>query len=510
MRENPSASLPTSTHAFNFPAHLPAFGALSNTNWVTTTVVLVGTLLVLEQIRYRYKKRHLPGPAFTIPIIGKFVNSLYPSIENYCKQWSTGDLSALSVFHIFIVMASTNKLSLKILNSPSYAEPCLVHSARKVLKPNNWVFLVGKPHLDYRKGLNGLFARKAIGNYISIQDQCNRKHFNRWIEEYTKDPSARPIMFPTRHLNMDTSLRVFCGPHIPEYAAQEISDKYWAITRALELVNFPIALPGTKVYRAVQARKVAMRWLELAAGHSKAAMDRGDQPECLLDEWVMQLRAPDYKGRTDFSNDEMAMVVFSFLFASQDAMSSGLVYGFQHLADHPEVLAKVREEQERVRCGDYEKPITLEMLDEMKYLQAVVKESLRAKPPVTMVPYKTTKAFPISEDYTVPAGAMLIPSLYTSLQDPDVFPEPDKFKPERWINPTNQAEMNKHYMVWGSGVHRCIGTEYASMNIALGLSTGVSMMNMEHVVTPESNEIEIIATMFPKDGLHMKITPRLH
>lgn len=35
-------------------------------------------------------------------------------------------------------MASTNKLSLKILNSPSYAEPCLVHSARKVLKPNNW------------------------------------------------------------------------------------------------------------------------------------------------------------------------------------------------------------------------------------------------------------------------------------------------------------------------------------------------------------------------------------
>ena len=79
------------------------------------------------------------------------------------------------------------------------------------------------------------------------------------------------------------------------------------------------------------------------------------------------------------------MVVFSFLFASQDAMSSGVIYGFQHLADHPEILAKVREEQERVRDGNFEKPMTLEMMDHMPYLKAFVKESLRLKPPVTMV-----------------------------------------------------------------------------------------------------------------------------
>jgi len=59
-----------------------------------------------------------------------------------------------------------------------------------------------------------------------------------------------------RYLNMDTSLRVFCGDHIPEHAAKEINEKYWAITQSLELVNFPLALPGTKVYKAIQARKV--------------------------------------------------------------------------------------------------------------------------------------------------------------------------------------------------------------------------------------------------------------
>jgi C-22 sterol desaturase len=45
-------------------------------------------------------------------------------------------------------------------------------------------------------------------------------------------------------------------------------------------------------------------------------------------------------------------------------------------------------------------------------------------------------------------------------------------------------------MVWGSGVHRCIGHEYATMNIALVLATASVMFDMEHIITPESNEIE--------------------
>lgn len=188
-----------------------------------------------------------------------------------------------------------------------------------------------------------------------------------------------------RNLNMETSLRVFCGNHIPHKATVEISEKYWYITQALELVNFPLALPGTKIYNAIKARKIAHAWLELAAKNSKIAMAEGAEPECMLDEWVKLLVDPAYKGRKDFSDREMALVVFSFLFASQDAMSSGLIYGFQHMADHPDILAKIRDEQERVRAGDNEKPMTVEMLEQMPYLMAFVKESMRVKPPVTMV-----------------------------------------------------------------------------------------------------------------------------
>lgn len=344
--------------------------------------------------------------------------------------------------------------------------------------------------------------------YINIQDTIARKHLANWLTESAKH-GAQPIMMTARDLNMDTSLRVFCGSHISEEGAREISEKYWAITVALELVNFPLALPGTKVYNAIQARKVAMKWLELAARRSKESMAAGNQPECMLDEWVALLNSPTYKGRKDFTDHEMAMVVLSFLFASQDAMSSGLIYGFQHLADNPEVLKKVREEQERVRGGDYEKPMTLEMMDEMPYLRAMVKETLRVKPPVTMVPYKATKAFPISEDYTVPSGSIVIPSFYNSLHDPEVYPDPSGFLPERWLDPESSANANpKNYLVFGSGPHKCIGIEYAVMNIGLVLADAAVLMNWDHEITPESEKVQIIATLFPQDGCKLNFTPR--
>ena len=73
---------------------------LPSGNWFYTTAAIVVSLLILEQSVYRYKKRHLPGDRWTIPIIGKFADSVKPSMEGYMKQWSLGALSAISVFNM--------------------------------------------------------------------------------------------------------------------------------------------------------------------------------------------------------------------------------------------------------------------------------------------------------------------------------------------------------------------------------------------------------------------------
>lgn len=483
-------------------------------------LAMIATLLVLEQAVYRYKKAHLPGAKWTIPLIGKFKDSMDPRLEGYKRQWASGELSVTSVFNIFIVIASSNEYSRKILNSPTYAEPCLTSSAKPILLKENWVFLHGKVHADYRKALNVLFTKKALSIYLPIQENIYRKYFKQWMSDPTPEP--KPYMMAMRDLNMETSLRVFTGNHMDDAAAAEISDKYWLITVALQLVNFPLALPGTNVYNACQARKVAMKHLTAAAASSKRYMAEGNEPTCLLDAWIGEMiQARQGSGEEEqrrvlsreYTDHEIAMVVLSFLFASQDAMTSAIVFLFQRMSEHPEILAKVREEQYRIRGGDLEQATTLDMVDDMVYTRACVKESLRLTPPVIMVPYKTRKAFKLADDYTVPSGTMVIPSFWDSTHDATSYPEPDRFIPERWI-PKEDGEQvladkyPQNYMVWGSGPHKCIGVQYASMHLAAVIGSASVLMDWEHKVTPESSETQVLCTLFPKDGLQLKFTPR--
>ena len=74
------------------------------------------------------------------------------------------------------------------------------------------------------------------------------------------------------------------------------------------------------------------------------------------------------------------------------------------MADRPEWLDKVREENLRLRNGDKNAKLTLDMLENMTVTRAVVKETLRYRPPVLMVPYLVKKDFPVTETYTAKKG----------------------------------------------------------------------------------------------------------
>ncbi|GAA6033424.1 hypothetical protein JCM8097_006744 [Rhodosporidiobolus ruineniae] len=479
--------------------------ALPSLDWsarsvAAAAIAVVVTLLVAEQSLWRYRKQHLPGHNWQIPVIGQFAESLNPTMEAYKRSWKT-PLATVS----FIVIASTTDYARKILNSSTMTEPCLVRSAKQVLLPENWVFLNGKVHNEYRKGLNCLFTPKALEIYLRMQDKIYRRYFKEWVSN--PKPEAEQYQMKFRDLNMETSLRVFCGQYIKEEHVQEISDKYWLITQALELVNFPFAFPGTKVWNACRAREVAVKHLSQAAADSKAAMRAGKEADCLLDQWVEELLANKTR---EYSNKEMALVLLSFIFASQDAMSSSITFAFQLLADYPEVLRKVREEQARVRAGDLESPMSLAWLDQMPYTRAVTKEVLRYRPPVIMVPYLAKKPFPINDEYIVPKGTMIIPSFWNSLHDPAVYPEPEEFIPERWMpgGANSDGSDSKNWLVFGAGAHKCIGQSYVYMHMDAVIGTAAMLLDWEHKLTPESDQIQIIATLFPKDGCWLKFKAR--
>ena len=500
------AAFRSSTFDLNDGLVSAAARALSSLTWWQIIGMVIVTVITYDQVMYQIRKGSIAGPAFKVwPIIGPFLESLDPKFEEYMSKWNSGPLSCVSIFHKFVIIASTRDLARKILSSPKYVKPCVVDCAVKILRPTNWVFLDGKEHVDYRHSLNGLFTKQALLIYLPVLE----KYMDIYLERFCSYEGPRKFFPEFRELMCALSLRTFCGVYISEEQINLIADNYFKITAALELVNFPIIIPYTKTWHGKKIADQTMKiFAECSAEAKKHINERNGKPTCVMDEWIFLMKqARDNKEEDssakllvrNFTDKEISETIFTFLFASQDASSSLACWLFQIVADRPDVVEKIREEQLSIRLTPDE-PLTLELINKMSYTYNVVQESLRYRPPVLMVPYMVKQPFPVTEDYTAPEGAMIIPTLYPALHDPEVYPEPDTFIPERWENAT--GDMNKRsWLVFGSGPHVCLGKVYVMMLFTGMLGKFVMNSDIKHHKTDLSEQIKVFATIFPKDDL---------
>ena len=404
----------------------------------------------------------------------------------------------------------------KVFNSPTFVKPCVVDIAHKLLRPNNWVFLDGKAHVDYRKGLNGLFTRQALEIYLPGQEEVYDKYFEKFVE-LSRNNGGKPLPFMPqfRELMCAISCRTFVGHYMTDAAVKKVADDYYNITAALDLVNFPFIIPFTRTWYGKKAADMVLDEFSKCSAKSKARMAAGGNVTCIMDGWVKSMQDSErYRQKIaegkavdpsekppqllrEFSDLEISMTIFTFLFASQDATSSACTWLFQLMADRPEILDRVREENLAVRGGDRNQRFSMDILEKMTYTRAVIKELLRYRPPVIMVPYVVKKAFPVTDTYTAPKGSMVVPSVWPALHDPEVYPEPDTYDPERWI--TGDAEKAvKNWLVFGTGPHYCLGQTYAQLNLMAMIGKASMHLNWDHHVTPLSEKIKVFATIFPQ------------
>ncbi|CAL3969831.1 hypothetical protein PZA11_007599 [Diplocarpon coronariae] len=512
------------TGSSQFDRFLATLSALSG--W-KIALTLLALMVAYDQCSYLWQKGSIPGPAWKIPFIGPFLESVNPKFDEYKAKWASGELSCVSVFHKFVVIASTRDMSRKVFNSPGFVKPCVVDVAHKLLGEANWVFLDGKAHVDFRKGLNGLFTRKSLETYLPGQDDVYNTYFQRFLK-VTEDAGGKPVPYMPefREVMCAVSCRTFVGHYISDEAIKKIADDYYNITAALELVNFPIIIPYTKTWYGKKAADMVLDEFAKCAAKSRVRMTAGGDITCIMDGWVKsQLDSANYRERRekglsmegiekpspllrDFTDYEISQTVFTFLFASQDATSSAATWLFQIMAQRPDVLDKIREENLRVRGGDRNKPVTMDILDEMVYTRAAVKELLRYRPPVLMVPYLVKKPFPITDTYTVPKGAMIIPTTYPALRDPEVYENPDVYDPDRYVTGDAEVKGAKNFLVFGTGPHYCLGQVYAQLNLALMVGKAAMHLDWVHHPTPLSEEIKVFATIFPMDDCPLTFSKR--
>jgi cytochrome P450 len=133
----------------------------------------------------------------------------------------------------------------------------------------------------------------------------------------------------------------------------------------------------------------------------------------------------------------------ALLVGGHDSSAASLAWGFELLARSPGVQARLRE-------------------DDPAYLDAVVKEVLRARPPLTIAPRKLLEPVEI-DGHALPAGIQLAACLWLAMRRQDLWPDAAEFRPERWLEEPAPNPMT--WIPYGGGVRRCAGAPFAEMEM---------------------------------------------
>ncbi|KAL9264094.1 Cytochrome P450 736A117-like protein [Drosera capensis] len=166
--------------------------------------------------------------------------------------------------------------------------------------------------------------------------------------------------------------------------------------------------------------------------------------------------------------DSIKGLLLDVFAAGTDTTYTVLEWAMTEILRHPQTMKKLQAEI-RGLVGTEE--ITESNLEKMKYLKAVIKETLRLHPPIPLlVPRESSQDIKIN-GYDIPAGTQVITNAWAIHRDPASWKEPDKFRPERFLNSTVDFKgQDFHLIPFGAGRRGCPGTAFAIANNELVLA----------------------------------------
>ncbi|EDS32954.1 cytochrome P450 4c3 [Culex quinquefasciatus] len=208
------------------------------------------------------------------------------------------------------------------------------------------------------------------------------------------------------------------------------------------------------------------------------------------------------------SNSAIRAEVDTFMFAGHDTTTSCISFAAYHIARNPSVQQKLHEEMTQVLGSDFKNTqLTYSMLQELKYLDMTIKEVLRIHPSVPVIGRKSAHDMVI-DGQKIPPGIDIAVLIYAMHNNPGVFPEPDRFDPERF-NEENSTKRHPYaYIPFSAGARNCIGQKYALLEIK---ATLVKLLGHYRLLAcdPENTvRIKTDMTLRPVNGTFVKIVER--
>ncbi|XP_034489516.1 probable cytochrome P450 4s3 [Drosophila innubila] len=202
------------------------------------------------------------------------------------------------------------------------------------------------------------------------------------------------------------------------------------------------------------------------------------------------------EGGSDLSDVDIREEVDTFMFEGHDTTSSAIAFAISLLSKHAEV-------QQRV----YEEAIELEGREKesMPYLEAVIKETLRLYPSVPFFSRKVAEDLNVGK-LTIPKGAAVSCLIYMLHRDPDSFPDPERFDPDRFY--LNEQQLHPFaFAAFSAGPRNCIGQKFAMLELKSSLSMLLRHYQFLPVAGHQPNPLAELV-MKSGNGVRVCIKPR--
>ncbi|KAI8039086.1 probable cytochrome P450 4d20 [Drosophila gunungcola] len=197
--------------------------------------------------------------------------------------------------------------------------------------------------------------------------------------------------------------------------------------------------------------------------------------------------------------------VDTFMFEGDDTTSSGVSHALYAIARHPKVQERIHEELLSVLGQDPAAPVTQSQLNDLKYLECVIKETMRLYPPVPAVGRYTHKELQIGNK-TIPANTSVYLVLYFAHRDPDYFADPLGFKPERFLDDEGESHETFAYLPFSAGPKNCIGQKFA----ILEMKALISKVIRYYELLPLGEEVKPMLNFILRStsGINVGLRPR--
>ncbi len=352
-------------------------------------------------------------------------------------------------------------------------------------------------HRRSRRIMLPSFHRDRIAASIDVMAAETERALDGWAPETPLD-----LYTWTRHLAIRIAMRALFGldPDGPAArsidAAQLFEQALWFYAAGYQY-RF-IRTPGSPWARLQQASRKLNRLIYAEIAERRSSGRRGEDVLSLL------LDATDEQGER-LTDEQVRDEVMTLLFAGHDTTTSTIAFMFYELARHPHVAERIVAEQDALlRDG---RPNAAQLTSgELVQLEMTLDETLRKYPPAWLGPRRSVRPFEFA-GHSVPGNAYVDYCSWASHHLPDVFEEPQEFRPERFTREAMAALPKGAYIPFGGGSRTCIGMRFGEVEIRTIATLILSRFSLE---LPEGFELSIrqMPTLSPGHGLPMIVRER--